>query len=332
MKRIRLFGVFEVATSEKGEKGAKERVRLWAPNTDFNCGTDGEEYGDIVYEEGSSIPYECVVSHTSVGGEPPSVLVNHSNPDKRYWRAGEHRYMLATDIMLSRLIAASEIDVKDLLVQMLETKSSDATIRIKEGLMEVFGTVNKKEPNIRFGVNSEGYAVMQYFDNNGNFLYDLGPKGISSIDVREQGWLKFRRYYLGTDEETVIQSSGYINVLYNSGEDVYKYITKIVAGVLAHDGVYEGLYYDGNGVDSDGVPTENPLNGWYCSTAPKGATIENYMMYQQDLGLISDLSQYNPPLNFGYDYAIYYKRLEHYSNGVLDKTQNVYWSVKIAAN
>ena len=63
-----------------------------------------------------------------------------------------------------------------------------------------------------------------------------------------------------------------------------------------------------------------------------GATIENYMMYQQDLGLISDLSQYNPPLSFGYDYAIYYKRLEHYSNGVLDKTQNVYWSVKIAAN
>ena len=42
--------------------------------------------------------------------------------------------------------------------------------------MEVFNPFGTM--NIRFGLKN-GYAVMEYYDNDGNFLYDLGPNGIS---------------------------------------------------------------------------------------------------------------------------------------------------------
>lgn len=61
-------------------------------------------------------------------------------------------------------------------VTQMETKAEGgATIKIHNGLLEVAGTMGKT--NIRFGVNENGMAVMQYLDNAGNILYDLGPGG-----------------------------------------------------------------------------------------------------------------------------------------------------------
>ena len=61
-------------------------------------------------------------------------------------------------------------------VSQMETKAEGgATIKIHNGLLEVMGTIGKT--NIRFGVNENGMAVMQYLDNAGNILYDLGPNG-----------------------------------------------------------------------------------------------------------------------------------------------------------
>lgn len=59
--------------------------------------------------------------------------------------------------------------------QMETTAKGGATIKIHNGLLEVAGTIGKT--NIRFGVNENGMAVMQYLDNAGNILYDLGPGG-----------------------------------------------------------------------------------------------------------------------------------------------------------
>ena len=61
-------------------------------------------------------------------------------------------------------------------VTQMETKAEGgATIKIHNGLLEAAGTIGKT--NIRFGVNENGMAVMQYLDNAGNILYDLGPGG-----------------------------------------------------------------------------------------------------------------------------------------------------------
>ena len=61
----------------------------------------------------------------------------------------------------------------------LETKGEEAVVKIAGGMISVYGRANA--PNIRFGVNAEGYAVMEYYDNAGNLLYDLGPAGMSTI-------------------------------------------------------------------------------------------------------------------------------------------------------
>lgn len=67
--------------------------------------------------------------------------------------------------------------------QRLETEGAEAAVRIENGMIAVLGRGGV--PNIKFGVNSDGYAVMQYFDNAGNMLYDLGPAGLAKISTQK---------------------------------------------------------------------------------------------------------------------------------------------------
>lgn len=55
--------------------------------------------------------------------------------------------------------------------------------------------------NIRFGLTSDGYMVLQYFDNDGNLLYDLGPSGLTAQGTIGQRWAQtdFAQIVLSTD-------------------------------------------------------------------------------------------------------------------------------------
>lgn len=66
--------------------------------------------------------------------------------------------------------------------------SNGARVVVNDGIMDFFGSVNKNQPNIRFGLSSEGSAILSYYDNNGNLLYDLGPSGISTMDKKDGGF------------------------------------------------------------------------------------------------------------------------------------------------
>ena len=67
--------------------------------------------------------------------------------------------------------------------QRLETEGAEAVVKIENGMIAVLGRAGV--PNIKFGVNSDGYAVMQYYDNAGNLLYDLGPAGLAKIQIQK---------------------------------------------------------------------------------------------------------------------------------------------------
>ena len=68
--------------------------------------------------------------------------------------------------------------------QRLQTKGTNgAEVRIEDGMMQVFGAAGVA--NIRFGLDENGYATLGYYDNHGNLLYDLGPKGIVKLDVSD---------------------------------------------------------------------------------------------------------------------------------------------------
>jgi hypothetical protein len=53
-------------------------------------------------------------------------------------------------------------------------------VDIENGTIRIFGQ-NKSTPNIVFGVNKNGNAVLTYYNNNGEKMYDLGPSGISQL-------------------------------------------------------------------------------------------------------------------------------------------------------
>lgn len=66
--------------------------------------------------------------------------------------------------------------------QRLQTKGKNGIeVRIEDGMVEIFGAAGVA--NIRFGLDDNGYATLGYYDNHGNLLYDLGPKGIAKLDV-----------------------------------------------------------------------------------------------------------------------------------------------------
>lgn len=67
-----------------------------------------------------------------------------------------------------------------ILAQMLTSQGLNGQmVRIADGLIYIYGKAGTA--NIRFGLNSSGQAVLSYYDDNGNFLYDLGPAGVASL-------------------------------------------------------------------------------------------------------------------------------------------------------
>ena len=73
-------------------------------------------------------------------------------------------------------INASLIEVDKL----TSTAADGRKIVISGGIMEIFGTVNSSQPNIVFGVDETGAAILSYYSNEGTLLYDLGPSGLDA--------------------------------------------------------------------------------------------------------------------------------------------------------
>lgn len=66
------------------------------------------------------------------------------------------------------------------------------------------GVMNPQgKTNMRFGLTSDGYMVLQYYDNDGNLLYDLGPSGLTQSAIVGQMWYsgQWVAVVLGTDME-----------------------------------------------------------------------------------------------------------------------------------
>lgn len=78
------------------------------------------------------------------------------------------------------LFTDGAINAALILAQMLTSQGLNGQmVRIADGLVNIYGKAGTA--NIRFGLNSSGQAVLSYYDDNGNFLYDLGPAGVASL-------------------------------------------------------------------------------------------------------------------------------------------------------
>ena len=125
----------------------------------------------------------------------------------------------------------------DLIVKRLETKptTGQARVSIAGSEMEVYGSHGHR--NIKFGVDSDGNAVLQYFDNNGLKLYDLGPRGMNWVEVNSERFDSVGYHVrLGGISATPDHSEST-----SGAEALYQYVPKRINGV-----VYGGAYSNHN--------------------------------------------------------------------------------------
>ena len=111
----------------------------------------------------------------------------------------------------------------------------DAHVEIYGSTINIFGQTGIM--NIQFGVDENGYAVLKYFDNNGNFLYDIGPNGINYLRVVEEKFNTARFKFISNN----INASGDHNDSTTNMIYLYQYIAKKIQGVI-----YGGDYTENN--------------------------------------------------------------------------------------
>lgn len=87
--------------------------------------------------------------------------------------------MFENGMLNSNLINADKIMAK----QLQTTGSNGQSVNIEDGLMRVYGT--NGVCNIKFGVNSNGEAILSYYNKDGKWLYDLGPEKLDGGQLIE---------------------------------------------------------------------------------------------------------------------------------------------------
>ena len=87
--------------------------------------------------------------------------------------------MFENGMLNSNLINANKIMAR----QLQTTGSNGQSVNIEDGLMRVYGT--NGVCNIEFGVNSNGEAILSYYNKDGKWLYDLGPEKLDGGQLTE---------------------------------------------------------------------------------------------------------------------------------------------------
>ena len=260
-----------------------------AEQTTFMAGTYGERYYDMVYDGTDywlckkNYAYDFYVEVEN-NGVTERRYVTPSNTElwTIYWeRASQFNFLMA------RTLFASRAYINQLGVEKLSTISQNGQVQVHDGVMEVFNAAGLV--NIRFGLDANGYAVMQYFDNDGTLLYDLGPNGIASTELRQASVTRGTWYKLvGDSEFTNVLTQENIRRLFSTGitanTNYYYFLCKIVAGRKCADTATGDQGYISD--DSMATPCDEHYFAKLESSSPK-IRPQNYL---------SDGIYYNPTL------------------------------------
>lgn len=125
-----------------------------------------------------------------------------------------------------RTVVTNDFEVKK--VKTIPTESG-IQIQIAEGLFQVFGLAGVA--NWRFGVNAQGQAILSYYNDAGQELYNLGPDGLSTIDNMPERFTAVNNRYIpssligkgGDTTHNIGSNDKILNLLKSSvWEDMFK--------------------------------------------------------------------------------------------------------------
>ena len=120
--------------------------------------------------------YECCKKHTKNSAVTP-LADYESNGGNGNWKVSVQFSMVAAKVLWSLI---GQIDFFGSQRISVRSSTTSQRVEIENGLIKIFGTVNNIQPNIQFGTDETGASVLSYYDNDGNFLYNLGPSGLDA--------------------------------------------------------------------------------------------------------------------------------------------------------
>lgn len=180
------------------------------------------------------------------------------------------------------LLSAATTEVSDdLVVKRLETRPTEGQARvvIAGSTMDVYGQGGQR--NIQFGVDANGYAVLKYFNNNGQMLYDLGPNGMNWNNVTEERFDSSSVVFISLDTT----ADGDHSESTTNAINIYRYQAKSINGVISggaysnHDASLassaNGLYFISQSiVDNGELDTTQLVNGLYRPAVSRITTFD----------------------------------------------------------
>lgn len=162
----------------KRMRGPQSWKELGGGYTFYPLDSDESDVFDVVEYDGKF--YECNKKHVKDSSVTPYDDYT-AYAGKGNWALSTQYSFVATKVMWS---AIGQIDFFGSQSINVYGQNNNSRVCLHDGMVEIFGAVNSVVPNIRFGVDSEtGYSILSYYDNNGKWLYDLGPNGWDNKNV-----------------------------------------------------------------------------------------------------------------------------------------------------
>lgn len=311
MKRVIATGGFFVGISPDSiPQPMPTRMGRWDPKVNYV-----RDAYTAPFVEHEGIAYLRISDGNCININPKIDVANQS----LYWQSSE-----ILDLIWARKIQAEDIDTENLTVKRLRSATTGRRVEIFGSEIKVFGDVAM---NIQLGVDASGMAVLNYFNNEGKLLYNLGPRGIDWGSIQPASWSTVKLVQVIANPATDslpdwYDVSGAILGLPSTGATNYhKYFAGSNPEISQAEKDKEKYLYTSNSTTSAKIS-----DGWYCAAwsgmyaTYAGNDTGKYIRPDGDNGVYESLSgvvDLNP---------IYTVRIMLYRKGIMIKGANVYWS------
>lgn len=169
-------------TGSQGEKGKYMRgPQDWDSLSDgftfYPLNNQEVAFFDVIEYDGKY--YECNKKHVKNSSTTP-LADYETNKGSGNWKLSVQFSMVAAKVLWS-LIGQIEFFGSQRII--VGSSKTNQRVVIEDGLLKMFGLVNKTQPNIVFGTDETGASVLSYYGNDGKFLYNLGPSGLDAAGM-----------------------------------------------------------------------------------------------------------------------------------------------------
>lgn len=179
------WGSIYQAQGDKGDKGNQgEKGKYMRGPQDWDSLSDGftfyplnnqeVAFFDVIEYDGKY--YECNKKHVKSSSTTP-LADYETNKGSGNWKLSVQFSMVAAKVLWSLIGRIEFFGSQSIIVGSSKTNQR---VVIEDGLLKMFGLVNKTQPNIVFGTDETGASVLSYYGNDGKFLYNLGPSGLDA--------------------------------------------------------------------------------------------------------------------------------------------------------